>query len=130
MIPASTLSIGRRSPISPVEHTATSIGPVSVPQSDSVAATAAEIRAAYEKAYQHEPFVHLLAEGRLPRTGSVVGSNAAHLAVAVDEAAGVLVAVCAIDNLVKGTAGAAVQAMNLALGWPETEGLPVVGVAP
>ena len=44
--------------------------------------------------------------------------------------AGVLVAVCAIDNLVKGTAGAAVQSMNLALGWPETEGLSTVGLAP
>jgi N-acetyl-gamma-glutamyl-phosphate reductase len=41
-----------------------------------------------------------------------------------------MVAVCAIDNLVKGTAGAAVQSMNLALGWPETEGLSTVGVAP
>jgi N-acetyl-gamma-glutamyl-phosphate reductase len=40
------------------------------------------------------------------------------------------VAVCAIDNLVKGTGGAAVQSMNLAMGWPETEGLSVVGVAP
>ena len=52
------------------------------------------------------------------------------LAVAVDEAAGVLVVVCAIDNLVKGTAGAAVQSMNLALGWPESQGLSTVGVAP
>ena len=50
--------------------------------------------------------------------------------LAVDEAAGTLVAIAAIDNLVKGTAGAAVQSMNLALGWPETEGLSVVGVAP
>lgn len=93
-------------------------------------ATAAEIRAAYEKAYGDEPFVHLLPEGRLPQTGSVIGCNAAQLAVAVDETAGVLVAVCAIDNLVKGTAGAAVQSMNLALGWPETQGLSTVGVAP
>jgi N-acetyl-gamma-glutamyl-phosphate reductase len=60
----------------------------------------------------------------------VVGSNAAQVAVTVDSHAGVLVALCAIDNLVKGTAGAAVQSMNLALGWPETEGLSVVGVSP
>ena len=60
----------------------------------------------------------------------MIGSNAAQLAVAVDEDAGVFVAVCAIDNLVKGTGGAAVQSMNLALGWPETEGLSIVGVAP
>ena len=57
----------------------------------------------------------------------MIGSNAAQLAVAVDPDAGVLVAVCAIDNLVKGTAGAAVQSMNLALGWPEDEGLSIVG---
>ena len=74
--------------------------------------------------------MHLLPEGQLPRTGAVIGSNAAQLAVAVDSDAGVLVAVCAIDNLVKGTAGAAVQSMNLALGWPEAEGLSIVGVAP
>ncbi len=91
-----------------------------------------EIRTAYEKkAYDAEPFIHLLPEGQLPRTGAVIGSNAAQLAVAVDADAGVLVAVCAIDNLVKGTAGAAVQSMNLALGWGgETEGLSIVGVAP
>ena len=93
-------------------------------------ATATDIRAAYEVAYRDEPFVHLMANGALPRTGSVVGSNAAQIAVAVDPAAGVLVAICAIDNLVKGTAGAAVQSMNLALRWPEAEGLSVVGLAP
>lgn len=93
-------------------------------------ATQSDIRSVYEKAYADEPFVYLLPDGQLPRTGSVVGSNAAQIAVAVDPDAEVLVAVCAIDNLVKGTAGAAVQSMNLALGWPETRGLSVVGVAP
>ena len=93
-------------------------------------ATADEIRAAYEKFYDAEPFVHLLPEGQLPKTGSVIGSNAAQLAVAVDEDAQTLVAISAIDNLTKGTGGAAVQSMNLALGWPETEGLSIVGVAP
>ena len=89
-----------------------------------------ELRAAYEKAYDAEPFVHLLPEGQLPKTGAVIGSNAAQLAVALDEDAGTFVAIAAIDNLVKGTGGAAVQSMNLALGWPETEGLSIVGVAP
>lgn len=89
-----------------------------------------QIRAAYEKAYADEPFVFVLPDGQLPRTGSVIGSNAAQIAVALDADAGVLVAVCAIDNLVKGTAGAAVQSMNLALGWPETAGLSTVGIAP
>ncbi|MGB3356379.1 MAG: N-acetyl-gamma-glutamyl-phosphate reductase, partial [Mycobacterium sp.] len=56
--------------------------------------------------------------------------NAAQLAIAVDEDAQTFIAIAAIDNLVKGTGGAAVQSMNLALGWPETEGLSTVGVAP
>ncbi|WP_059018842.1 N-acetyl-gamma-glutamyl-phosphate reductase [Mycobacterium sp. M26] len=115
-----------------------SFTPVLIPTSRGILATCtarttasdSEIRAAYDKAYGAEPFIHLLPEGQLPRTGSVIGSNAAQLAVAVDADAGVLVAVCAIDNLVKGTAGAAVQSMNLALGWQETEGLSIVGVAP
>jgi N-acetyl-gamma-glutamyl-phosphate reductase len=115
-----------------------SFTPVLIPTSRGILATCtartraslSEIRAAYEKAYGAEPFVHLLPEGRLPATGSVIGSNAAQVAVAVDADAGVLVALCAIDNLVKGTGGAAVQSMNLALGWPETEGLSIVGVAP
>lgn len=93
-------------------------------------ATSAEIRAAYEKAYGDETFVHLLPEGTLPTTGSVMGSNAVQIAVTVDERAGTMVAVGAIDNLTKGTGGAAVQSMNLALGWDEAEGLSTVGVAP
>lgn len=72
----------------------------------------------------------MLPEGHLPTTKAVVGSNAAHIGLAVDPDAGVLVAVAAIDNLVKGTAGAAIQSMNLALGWPEADGLSIVGVAP
>lgn len=115
-----------------------SFTPVLIPTSRGILATCtartrspiSQLRAAYEKAYHDEPFVHLLPEGHLPRTGSVIGSNAAHIAVAVDEDASTFVAIAAIDNLVKGTGGAAVQSMNLALGWPETEGLSVVGVAP
>jgi N-acetyl-gamma-glutamyl-phosphate reductase len=115
-----------------------SFTPVLIPMSRGILATCtastqsplARLRAAYEKHYGGEPFVHLLPEGQLPRTGAVVGSNAAHIAVAVDDDAGMLVAICAIDNLVKGTGGAAVQSMNLALGWPETSGLSMIGVAP
>ncbi|MEV0437066.1 N-acetyl-gamma-glutamyl-phosphate reductase [Nocardia sp. NPDC050413] len=91
---------------------------------------AAEARAVYEKAYADEPFVHLLPEGMLPQTGSVLGSNAITLQVAVDADAGLLVVIGAIDNLTKGTAGAAVQSMNLAVGFDETAGLSTVGVAP
>ncbi|MGV9677015.1 N-acetyl-gamma-glutamyl-phosphate reductase [Nocardia sp. NPDC003482] len=91
---------------------------------------AAQARAVYEKAYADEPFVHLLPEGVLPQTGSVVGSNSVTLQVAVDADAGLLVVIGAIDNLTKGTAGGAVQSMNLALGFDETAGLSTVGVAP
>ena len=115
-----------------------SFTPVLIPTSRGILATCtahtraplSQLRAAYEKAYDAEPFIYLMPEGRLPRTGAVTGSNAAHIAVAVDEAAETFVAIAAIDNLVKGTGGAAVQSMNLALGWPETEGLSVIGVAP
>ncbi len=84
----------------------------------------------YHKAYADEPFVHLLPPGRWPQTKSVTGSNAVHVQVTVDAAAGRLVAVAAVDNLAKGTGGAAVQCMNLALGLPETTGLTTVGLAP
>ena len=91
---------------------------------------ARDVRAVYEKAYADEPFVHLLPEGLWPTTGAVLGSNAVQLQVAVDPDLNRLVVVAAIDNLTKGTAGAAVQCMNLALGLPETTGLSTVGVAP
>ncbi|CAM5589116.1 N-acetyl-gamma-glutamyl-phosphate reductase [Streptomyces avidinii] len=92
--------------------------------------TAESLRAAYEKAYADEPFVHLLPEGRMPSTKSVHGSNAVHVQVAYDESAGRIIAVSAIDNLTKGTAGGAVQSMNIALGLPEQLGLSTIGVAP
>jgi N-acetyl-gamma-glutamyl-phosphate reductase len=94
------------------------------------ATSAAEAREVYAKAYADEPFVHVLPEGQWPQTKSVLGSNAVHVQVTVDEAAGRLVAVGAVDNLAKGTGGAAVQCMNLALGLPETTGLSTVGLAP
>jgi len=84
----------------------------------------------YAKAYADEAFVHLLPQGLWPQTQSVTGSNAVHVQVTVDEAAGRLVAVGAVDNLAKGTAGAAIQCMNLALGLEESTGLTTVGMAP
>jgi len=92
--------------------------------------TATQVRETYLKAYDAEPFVHVLPEGEWPQTKAVHGSNACHLQVTVDPQAGRLVAVGAIDNLTKGTAGAAVQSMNLALGLDETLGLTAVGTAP
>ncbi|MGW6263316.1 N-acetyl-gamma-glutamyl-phosphate reductase [Streptomyces sp. NPDC055085] len=88
------------------------------------------VRAAYEKAFADEPFVHLLPEGQWPATASVYGSNAVQVQVAYDAAAHRIIAVSAIDNLTKGTAGGAVQSMNLALGLPEELGLSTIGVAP
>ena len=92
--------------------------------------TADEAYDVYAKAYADEPFVHLLPPGQWPQTKSVTGSNAVHLQVTVDEDARRLVAVGAVDNLSKGTAGAAVQCMNLALGLDEGLGLTTVGIAP
>ncbi|GAB2585772.1 N-acetyl-gamma-glutamyl-phosphate reductase [Streptomyces capparidis] len=92
--------------------------------------TARALREAYAEAYAGEPFVRLLPEGQWPTTAAVTGSNAALVQVALDEAAGRLVAISAIDNLTKGTAGGAVQSMNIALGLPEETGLSTIGVAP
>ncbi|MFH9128514.1 N-acetyl-gamma-glutamyl-phosphate reductase [Streptomyces griseoaurantiacus] len=92
--------------------------------------TAESVRAAYEKAYADEPFVHLLPEGQWPATASVYGSNAVQVQVALDPAAHRVLAISAIDNLTKGTAGGAVQSMNIALGYDETTGLSTTGVAP
>lgn len=86
--------------------------------------------AIYAKAYAEEPFVQVLPEGQWPLTKSVIGSNSVHVQVTVDRDAGRLVAVGAVDNLAKGTGGAAVQCMNIALGLPETTGLSTVGLAP
>ncbi|MGW1767276.1 N-acetyl-gamma-glutamyl-phosphate reductase [Streptomyces sp. NPDC002073] len=92
--------------------------------------TAESVRAAYEKAYADEPFVRLLPEGRWPATAAVYGSNAAQVQVAFDPSVGRIIAISAIDNLTKGTAGGAIQSMNIALGLPETLGLSTIGVAP
>jgi len=91
---------------------------------------AAALREAWQAAYADEPFVHLLPEGQWPRTADVLGSNNIHVQVALDEHTGRVIAVAAVDNLTKGTGGAAVQCANLALGLPETTGLPTTGVAP
>lgn len=93
-------------------------------------ATAASVRAAFDDAYASEPFVHVLPAGEFPRTADTVGANTALIGIAVDETAGRVVTITALDNLVKGTAGAAIQSANIALGLPETLGLSTDGVAP
>jgi N-acetyl-gamma-glutamyl-phosphate reductase len=117
-----------------------SFTPVIVPMSRGILATstarivpgtdAAAVRAAWEDAYAGELFVQVLPEGQFPRTADVLGANTALMGLAVDEVAGRVVVVTAVDNLVKGTAGAAIQSANLALGLTESTGLPVNGVAP
>ena len=87
-------------------------------------------RATYEAFYADEPFVDLLPEGSWPQTAAVVGSNRATVQVVIDLAARRLIAISAIDNLTKGTAGGAVQSMNIALGLEESTGLSTTGVAP
>jgi N-acetyl-gamma-glutamyl-phosphate reductase len=122
------------------EQVKVSFTPILVPMSRGILAsctaavkpgvTVADLRAAYEKAYADEPFVTLLPEGYWPQTAAVLGSNSVHLQVAFDDAAGRIAVVGAVDNLAKGTAGGAVQCMNLALGLPEGAGLSSIGVAP
>ncbi len=117
-----------------------SFTPVIVPMSRGILATstarvtpgtdAATVRQAWIDAYAGEPFVELLPEGQFPRTADVLGANTALLGLAVDEQAGRVVVVTAVDNLVKGTAGAAIQSANIALGLAETAGLTTNGVAP
>ena len=92
--------------------------------------SAEELRAAWIEAYDDEPFVHLLPEGQWPSTKSVQGSNHAAMQLALDSHTGRVIVTCAIDNLTKGTAGGAVQSMNIALGLAETAGLNLQGVAP
>lgn len=84
-----------------------------------------EARAAYAEAYRGRPFVEVLLEGQ-PELRTVVGSNRAALAVA--QRGDALVVTCALDNVLKGGAGQAVQALNVSRGWPEAAGLPRRGL--
>jgi N-acetyl-gamma-glutamyl-phosphate reductase len=117
-----------------------SMTPVLVPMSRGILATvsaklvsphsAKKLHELLASAYAHEPFVRVMELGTYPATADVLGSNTIALGVTLDEAVNRVIVVAAIDNLVKGTAGAAVQSMNIALGLPETMGLSVNGVAP
>ncbi len=78
--------------------------------------------------YREEPFV--VVSDRSPSTKATLGSNCAHLTARYDARTGWVIAIAALDNLTKGAAGQAIQCANLALGRPETSGLPIVGVYP
>lgn len=92
--------------------------------------TPSEATALYREAYAGEPFARVLPEGALPQTKATWGSNFCDLAVRIDERAGVAVAIAALDNLMKGAAGQAVQNLNLMAGLPEDIGLRTPGVYP
>jgi len=127
-------------------HHATGVGatlsltPILVPMSRGILATCAALRSeqhsleqmhhALREAYRDEPFVRVLPLGSYPKTADVLGSNTVSLGIALDEAVNRVVIISALDNLVKGTAGATVQSMNLVFGFPETTGLSRNGVAP
>lgn len=90
--------------------------------------TTASLLAAMAAAYAGEPFVAVRPES--PSTKATLGTNAAHLTARYDERTGWIMAIAAIDNLTKGASGGALQAMNVALGLPEGEGLTSVGMFP
>lgn len=117
-----------------------SLTPVLVPISRGILAvntarvvsqeTAATLHQTLERHYATEAFIDLLPLGELPSTGSVLGSNTVALGVGFDPATSRVTVVSALDNLYKGTAGAAVQSLNIALGIDEAAGLDANGVAP
>ena len=84
---------------------------------------AAKVNEVLQSAYASEPFVRLLPSGQWPSVAAVERTNFCDIGWAVDEASRHLIVVSAIDNLVKGAAGQAVQCMNAQMGWPESAGL-------
>ena len=82
-----------------------------------------EVAQCYAKAYAHEPFVRILEGDRLPDTKNVTGTNMIEIAWRLDARTGRLIVMSAIDNIVKGASGQAVQSMNILCGFPETAGL-------
>jgi N-acetyl-gamma-glutamyl-phosphate reductase len=89
-----------------------------------------ELRQAYVDFYTAEPFVRILPQGTFPDTAMVKGSNQCHIAIETDSRTGWAVVMVAIDNLVKGASGVAVQNMNLIMGLEETAGLTGLSLFP
>jgi len=120
------------------EKVQVSFTPVLVPMARGILAvntakatgTLEQLHHALASFYQGEKFINVLPLGQWPQTANVLGSNVCEIGVALDQHAGRVTVVSAIDNLVKGTAGAAFQSMNIALGIAEDTGLSVNGVAP
>ena len=97
---------------------------------DGTYPTYEEVKAVYDKYYKDEPFVRVLEKGNCPETKWVEGSNFVDINFVIDERTGRIIMMGAIDNLVKGAAGQAVQNMNLLFGFEETEGLMMVPMFP
>ena len=93
-------------------------------------ADANAVRECWQEFYAGQPFVRILESGQAPRTVTVRGSNSCHLAVFKDENTGVLILLSALDNLVKGASGQAVQCLNLMAGLDQRTGLSPVGLMP
>ncbi len=89
-----------------------------------------DLHAILLKFYMKEPFVHVLPFGETPQTRHVRGSNMTFIGVAKDRVPGRAIVISALDNLVKGASGQAIQNMNLVMGWPETMGLEQVALFP
>lgn len=87
-----------------------------------------ELMAALADAYAHEPF--MVVSDRSPSTKATLGSNAAHMTVRYDDRTDTVLALCALDNLVKGASGGAIQCANIVTGQDQTTGLPLVGMTP
>jgi N-acetyl-gamma-glutamyl-phosphate reductase len=94
----------------------------------NIGVSAAKVRQTYKSAYESEPFISLLPEGVMPKTTSVTGSNMVAMQIAVDDHTNRLIISVAIDNLVKGAAGQAIQNANLICGFDETLGLTQTGL--
>jgi N-acetyl-gamma-glutamyl-phosphate reductase len=92
--------------------------------------TPEDLHAILSEAYAKEPFVHVLPFGKTPQTRHVRGSNMTLIGVAKDRTPGRAIIIAALDNLVKGASGQAVQNMNLMLGFPETLGIDQVALFP
>ncbi len=101
-----------------------------LPQADGSLPAEEQIRAAYEKYYGNEYFIRVLKKGSLPETRWVEGSNFLDINFVLDDRTGRVIMIGALDNLVKGAAGQAVQNMNLMFGFAENEGLTLVPMFP
>jgi N-acetyl-gamma-glutamyl-phosphate reductase len=103
-------------------------GPASAPRppSDEIIEKTEEVRELYAEYYKEEPFVRILPQGVMASTGHVRQSNFCDISVNMDQEGSTLIVITAIDNMVKGAAGQAIQNMNIVMGFDETEGLDTI----